>query len=69
MVYLQPEISYTNETTVSIVFGIGLGVRLGKIVITIEPRYALGLSTIVEDDLTWEIGKSQTFSIAAGVSL
>ncbi len=60
--------SEIRDNTVSIIFGIGLGIRLGKITITVEPRLERGLSTIFKDDESWEVGKSQVLYIIAGIS-
>ena len=53
----------------SILLGIGLGIRFGKIIVTIETRYESGLSTIFKDDIEWEVGKNQAFSLLAGIAL
>jgi TolB-like protein len=66
--YVSDVKSEVRDNTLSLNFGIGLGIRLGKIIITIEPRYERGLSTIFKDDLSWEVGKRQAFSFIACVS-
>lgn len=66
--YVSDLKSDVEENTFSLIFGIGLGIRLGKVIITLEPRYERGLGTIFKDDTDWEVGKSQTFSFLAGIS-
>jgi hypothetical protein len=61
--------SEVNDNSFSIVLGIGLGIRLGKIMTTLGIRYERGLSTIFKDDVSWEVGKSQAFYIIAGISI
>ena len=62
---LKSEIADNNF---SLIFGVGLGIQLGKVIINLEPRYALGMSTIFNDDTDWEVGKSQIFSFLVGIS-
>ena len=66
--YVSDLKSQIAENNFSLIFGVGLGIRLGKIIINLEPRYTLGLSTIFNDDTDWEVGKIQTFSFLVGVS-
>ena len=61
--------SMVENNGFSILLGLGLGIRVGKIIITIETRYESGLSTIFKDDLEWEVGKNQAFSLMAGIAL
>ncbi len=66
--YISDNKSEVKDNSFSIILGVGLGIRLGKIITTLEARYERGLSTIFKDDLEWEVGKSQAFYIIAGIS-
>jgi hypothetical protein len=57
-----------RDNSFSVILGIGLGIRFGKIIATLETRYERGLSTIFTDDVEWEVGKSQVLYIIAGIS-
>lgn len=67
--YTSEDKSEVNDNSFSIILGIGLGIKLGKAITTIEARYERGLSTIFKDDVSWEVGKSQAFYIIAGISI
>jgi hypothetical protein len=66
--YVSDNKSEVKDNSFSVILGIGLGIRLGKIIATLETRYERGLSTIFTDDLEWEVGKSQVLYIIAGIS-
>ena len=49
--------------------GVGVGIRFGKIIATLETRYESGMSTIYKNDVEWKVGKKQAFFIIAGIAL
>ncbi len=66
--YVSDFKSEVKDNSFSVILGIGMGIRFGKIIATLEARYERGLSTILKDDVDWEVGKSQAFYIIAGIS-
>ncbi len=65
--------NYDNENVInnsefSFLFGPGIGIPLGKIILTIEGRYELGLTEIFKDESSWEFGKSKVIWGVFGIT-
>ena len=58
----------TEGTSLSFIFGVGAGLRLGRILVILEGRYHSNTSNIFINDTDMEVGKWQGFSFMAGIA-
>ena len=65
--------NYDNEnliknTEFSFIFGPGLGIQFGTILVSLEGRYEIGLTDIFKDESNWEVGKAKVIWGVLGIS-
>jgi len=52
----------------SFIFGPGLGIQFGTILVSLEGRYELGLTDIFKDESNWEVGKAKVIWGILGIT-
>jgi len=60
--------SAVENYEMALIIGPGIGVNLEKIIILIDIRYEIGLTTIFKNDNSWDVGKNRVLSFTAGIS-
>lgn len=61
--------SEINENGFLFIFGMGIGIKIGDVILTLDGRYESCFDTIFKADQEWEVGKLQAFYILLGISL
>ena len=60
--------SVVKSSEFSFIFGPGLGIPFGSVLVSIEGRYELGLTEIFKDESTWEVGKAKVVWGVLGIT-
>ena len=60
--------SVIKNSEFSFIFGPGLGIQFGTILLFLEGRYELGLTEIFKDESNWEVGKAKVIWGILGIT-